>query len=129
MKLLLIILHLFIGLSAAFCGFFMVKTNGLGIPLSYLEHSPFTSFTIPGLILLCIVGGTQLFAALWQLRGKIYAPEVSAIAGFGIMIWIYTELTMILQFSWLQHLYFYLGILILVVAFVQLRLQNKKEPT
>jgi hypothetical protein len=124
MKQFLILIHGFISTSAIFSGFFIVKTNGLNIPQSLLENTPFRSFIIPGLILTIIVGGTQLIAGIFQLRNNKYASEVSAVAGFGIMIWIYTQLSMILQFHWLQSLYFYLGIVILILVVLQIRATN-----
>jgi hypothetical protein len=65
-----------------------------------------------------MVGGTQLAAATALLRGQLIALLLSAIAGFGMLIWIFVELAIIRQYSWLQSAYFALGAmeLILVLA-------------
>lgn len=53
------ILQLFIGLGAVAGGLGLVlESDGsnLGMPLSMLEHSPFSDFLIPGLVLLIVNG-------------------------------------------------------------------------
>jgi hypothetical protein len=39
---------------------------------------------------------------------------LSAVAGFGMLIWIFAELAIIRQYSWLQALYFGLGAMELI---------------
>jgi hypothetical protein len=41
---------------------------------------------------------------------------LSAIAGFGMLIWIFVELAIIRQYSWLQSAYFALGVLELTLV-------------
>ena len=53
------ILQLFIGLGAVAGGLGLVLEpdgSNLGMPLSMLEHSPFSDFLIPGLVLLLVNG-------------------------------------------------------------------------
>ncbi|OQA03462.1 MAG: hypothetical protein BWY68_00736 [bacterium ADurb.Bin400] len=40
------------------------------------------------------------------------------VAGFGMQIWIYTEIYIVLHSTWLQTLYFTTGTLILILAFM-----------
>jgi hypothetical protein len=91
--------------------------HGGGFPIDNLADTPFTSFVIPGLLLGVVVGGTQLAAALAVIRSHPARLLLSAIAGFGMLIWIFTELAMI-GYSVLQTVYFALGgvELILVLA-------------
>jgi len=65
----------------------------------------------PRLILGVVVGGTQLAAAANLLAKRRAALLLSAIAGFGMLIWIFAELAIIRQYSWLQTAYFALGLL------------------
>ncbi|RAX48673.1 hypothetical protein DQ353_14165 [Arthrobacter sp. AQ5-05] len=94
--------------------------NGAGVPLEYLQGSPFGSFPIPGIILGGIVGGTQIIAAASLLAHRPASMLLSAIAGFGMLIWVFVELAIILAYSFLQTLYFGLGVLELALVLVLL---------
>jgi hypothetical protein len=109
---------LFGTLSAIVGSILGVAFNGAGVSTEYLTGSPFASYLIPGLILGLVVGGTQLAAAIALLAGKTRALFLSAIAGFGMLIWIFVELAVMKQYSWLQTAYFALGSfeLVLVLA-------------
>jgi hypothetical protein len=115
---LLAALTLFGALSALAGAVLAVAANGAGVPLDYLANSAFTSYAVPGVILGVVVGGTQLSALSALLRKQRNALLLSAIAGFGMLIWIFVELAIIRQYSWLQSAYFALGAmeLILVLA-------------
>jgi hypothetical protein len=113
---LLVALTLFGALSALTGAVLAVAANGAGVPLEYLANSPFPSYAVPGLILGAVVGGTQLAAAIALLRRQRLALLLSAIAGFGMIIWIFVELAIIRQYSWLQSAYFALGALELILV-------------
>lgn len=113
---LLAALTLFGALSALAGAVLAVAANGAGVPLEYLANSPFTSYEVPGLILGLVVGGTQLAAAIALLRRQRIALLLSAIAGFGMLIWIFVELAIIRQYSWLQSAYFALGAMELILV-------------
>lgn len=102
-------LALFGALSAFLGSVLAMAVNGAGVPLEHLAGSPFTSYFVPGLILGIVVGGTQLAAAVTLLAKRNSALLLSAVAGFGMMIWIFVELAIIRQYSWLQTVYFALG--------------------
>jgi hypothetical protein len=87
-----------------------IVANGAGVPISYLAGTPFDSYAIPGLVLGVVVGGTQLAGAVGILARARSGLVLSAIAGFGMIIWIFVELAVIEEYSWLQTLYFTLGV-------------------
>jgi len=116
----LIVLVVFGALSALIGAVLAIAANGAGVPLESLKNSPFTSYFIPGLILGVVVGGTQLAAAIALLAKRDLALLLSAVAGFGMLIWIFVEVAMIQQFSWLQGAYFILGSLELILVFALL---------
>jgi hypothetical protein len=93
-------------------------TDGLGMPKSFLAGSPFTSFFVPGLVLLAVVGGTQVMAAILLFRRRPLALFWAAFAGFTMVTWILVETVIIRGFSVLQALYFLTGVaeLALVLA-------------
>lgn len=115
---LLVAATFFNALSALGGGIALLMTNGLGMPRSLLADGPFTSFVWPALLLIGIVGGTQSAAAILLTVGREAALLWSAVAGFGMVIWIMIETALIHGFSWLQALYFASGLLqpVLVVV-------------
>lgn len=114
----LIALAMFQAVSAIAGGAGLIATAGLGMPPSFLDGGPFRSFVWPGLILIGVVGGSQALAAGLLLARRESALLWSAVAGFGMIVWIFTETGMIRGMSWLQVLYFATGItqLVLVMA-------------
>jgi uncharacterized membrane protein (DUF373 family) len=112
----LVFLLAFGALSAIGGAVALLLTNGLGMPLAMLNGSPFSSFVIPALFLLVIVGGTQSLGLTLLLRRDASALLWSAVAGFGMTIWIMVETVAIQGFSVLQAVYFTLGILQLALV-------------
>lgn len=108
-----------------------IPGHGAGFPLDALKGTPFTSFVIPGLILGVVVGGTQLAAAIAMLRTGPARLLLASVAGFGMLIWIFTELALI-GYSVLQTVYFALGagelILVLALLGVAPRFLGPDEP-
>ena len=121
MRKLLILILFFLGATAVVGGIQLIRTNGMGMPQEWLATTPFSSFLIPGLILSIIVGGTSLLAILLLIRHHKYGLETSAIAGFGVQIWIFTQIYMLHHASFLQIVYFTTGILILILTILLLR--------
>lgn len=79
-------------------------------PVSYLQGTPFSSFLVPGLVLAVVVGGLHTAAFVLGVRRRPYRLVVAAVAGFGLLIWIFVQMVYI-PFSFLQALYFAFGIL------------------
>lgn len=96
-------LALIIGAATASSGGGVVPSR------SYLGGSPFTSYVLPGLILAVVVGGTHLLAAVLVGRGAASGPFAAAVAGFGLLIWIFVQM-MFIPFSPLQAVYFLAGL-------------------
>jgi hypothetical protein len=116
----LVALTLFGALSSIVGAVLGVAANGAGVPLEHLADSPFSSYVVPGLILGVVVGGTQLAAAIALLARHRLALLLSAVAGFGMLVWIFAELAIIRQYSWLQAAYFGLGTMELIIVFALL---------
>lgn len=92
----------------------------LGLPLELLHGTPFDSYFWPGVILLVVVGGTQLAAVWAQLRHLHLSWGLHAVAGFGMQIWIFVEIALLLEFSVLHAIYFAAGSLQLILTFLAL---------
>jgi len=100
--------------SAVGGGVGLVVANGMGMPQSWLEGTPFDSFVMPGLILVLVVGGTQALAVLLQHRRHPWWPAAAGVAGFGLVIWVYVEVALLPVYSFLHTLYLTTGVLQLV---------------
>jgi hypothetical protein len=103
--------------SAIAGGLLGVFANGAGVPLSYLRATPFDSFLIPGLLLGIVIGGTQLAAAILLQRRHPYGFAAAALAGFGMIVWIFVELAVISEYSPLQAIYLGVGVAELLLVF------------
>ncbi len=123
-----LIVALSFGAVSAFGGAVLgVVANGAGVSLSYLDGTPFTSYLIPSLILGVLVGGTQGFAAIATQRQMDHSPIAAAVAGFGMIIWIFVELA-IIGFDWLQVVYLAVGAAELILVLVLLGVLSAVTP-
>jgi hypothetical protein len=113
----LIVVCMFNALSAVVGGVGLLVPGSMGIPLSMIQGSPFNSFLWPALVLLVIVGGSQVLALVEVLRRRESALFWPSVAGFGMLIWIFVEVSFMDTFV-IHVLYFATGLaqLALVVA-------------
>lgn len=82
----------------------------------WVHHTDFKSLYFPGVILLTLVGGSALLAALAMLR-KISGWQLACIASGVIMLfWIIGEIVSIRQFHWLQAIYLVTGIVVIYLT-------------
>jgi hypothetical protein len=116
----LVALTAFNALSAVGGGIGMVAADGLSMPKSLLADTPFSTFTIPGLILALVVGGTQT-AAVWALLTRRRSALLwSAVAGFGMLIWIIIEIGFIRALTYAQVIYVVTALMQLALVFALL---------
>ncbi|MEQ9378625.1 MAG: hypothetical protein RIG68_25780 [Imperialibacter sp.] len=141
----LVSLLLFLGVGAMGGGaFLIISPSGelIGsLPLSILEHSPFASFLIPGVILFLILGLAPCLTAIAlikkpksRLAEKLnlfkdmhWAWSFSIYIAFALIIWIQVETIFVQGVGWLQTFYMLYSIPLLVVALLpQVRAIYKK---
>ena len=106
-------LQAFIGLGALGGGFMLVKDpsgSALGVPLSFLEGSPFPDFLIPGIFLLVVNGAGSIIGAAFSFSRRRYAQETAILLGAILAAWIVIQVIIIRSLSWIHVLYFILGI-------------------
>ena len=111
----LIAVLVFNALSAFGGAVLAIAFNGVGVPLEHLAGSWFTSFLGLGLILGVVVGGTHSAAAFALVTRRPWGLLMAAVAGFAMLIWIFTEVAVI-GYSWLQSVYFGFGTLELILV-------------
>lgn len=122
---LLIIIEFFHGLSGLAGGYGLIadpSAASLGMELSWLEGTPFNNYLIPGIVLLVFNGLGNTIAAILSLRKNKYLNGVAVFFGFGMMIWIASQVLWIGYKDFLQPLYFTTG---LVQVLLGLILWNK----
>ena len=128
----LLIVQALVALSAAAGGVALAldeRAGALGIipPLDRLEGTPFDSYLVPGLVLLIVVGGTHVLAFVLLLRRATWALAASAVAGCGLMIWVFVQMVFI-PYSFLQAVYFGSGLLEIVLVLLMLDLFHPYPP-
>lgn len=110
----LIAANLFLGVTAV-AGGLALLLGWIAPGLELLEGSPFTSYTIPGLALLALVGGSALLAGGAALRRAAWGPPASVVAAAAIIIFEGVEIAVI-GYHWLQAAYLAVGVLIAALA-------------
>ncbi len=129
----LIALLVLLGVGAVPSGFLLViAPDGhlMQMPLSMLEHSPFSDFLIPGLILLILLGIYPLVVAysLWKrprwrwpdainpFRATHWSWAAALAAGAILIIWIIVEMIMLRTVVFLHALCLGWGVAIVLLT-------------
>ena len=106
------LLQLFIGVSAIAGGAKLVldpSGAGLQIPLHWLVGSPFSSYFIPGLVLLVMIGAGTTLASVFTIFGNRNADLMAVGSGMLLILFITAEVWFIGFRVFLQPLYLILG--------------------
>ena len=106
------------GAFNAFGGGYYGMSGAKGVPVEWLQGSPFSDYTVPSLILFIVVGGTLLLASVAVLTRARNARTSASIAGAIVLIWISAQLAIIGYVSWMQPVTAISGVLILLLASV-----------
>lgn len=119
LHIILIVLSVFLSLTAI-PGGIALMANFYTPPVEMLAGSMFKDFTIPGLSLALIVGGSALFAAIQLLRKSKFEIIFSAATGVIIMFFEFVEMLAIGSPAgparFMQILYFGLGTAIVIAS-------------
>ncbi|TET46669.1 hypothetical protein E3J62_03450 [candidate division TA06 bacterium] len=114
------ILQVLIGLGVVGGGIGLVSNPSganLGFRVEWLAGSPFSNYLIPGIALLAVNGLGSLAGSMVSFAGKRFAGETAAALGLFMMAWIAVQMYWIGLSSWLQPLFFGLGLLEVVLGF------------
>lgn len=90
----LIILEAFVGLTSIACGVGLM-VGAVQFPLAWLAGTPFSDYTIPGLVMAAVVGDSSFLAAEMIRAGREGGVFASALAGLLLMGFEVAEVTMI----------------------------------
>jgi len=106
------VIQIFIGVTAVIGGFGLVSDPSgakMSVPLELLKHTPFTSYLVPGLVLIAIIGVSNLVAGLISFFRRRRAAEPAIVLGAFLMLYMCVEVWMIGLQNASQPLYFVLG--------------------
>jgi hypothetical protein len=124
LRVIVVVALLFLGLSSCAGGVPMIidPTGGiLKMPLSLLDHSPFHSFLIPGIILLVFNGILSLVITVAVLRNARNAGLWVGFQGCVLFGWITIEVIMIRAVAWPHFVYWITGLVLLACGWVLMR--------
>ena len=120
LRIILIALTIFLAITAI-PGGVMLVLNFFAPPVEQLHGSMFRDFTIPGLALALVVGGSALTSAIFLVRKSKFGAILAAAAGFIIIFFEFVEILVIGSPAGpsrvMQIGYFGLGTLIMVASF------------
>ena len=104
------------GALNAFGGGFYGLSGAEGVPLEWLEGSPFRTYFVPSLILLVVVGGSFLFGAIAVFSGSRLARVSGLGTGAVVLVWIAVQVSIIGYVSWMQPATAIGGLLVLFLS-------------
>ena len=118
------VLQLFIGLGAVGGGLALVLAPSgsiLKMPLDLLKSTPFSTYLIPGIVLLVVNGlGSLAGAAASFTRHRNAGKSAMALGAF-LVAWIMLQVYWFAGFHWLHALYLGLGLLEFIMGWRGLR--------
>jgi len=105
-------LLVFNGISAVGGGIALM-TGVIPEQVTWVQHTGFPSLFFPGVILMAIVGGSSLVAAVAMLKRVDGWQLASLLAGVIMVFWIVGEIASIRAFHFLQVIYLITGALLI----------------
>jgi hypothetical protein len=106
------------GALNAFAGGYYGLSGARDVPTDWLDGSPFTSYFVPGLILMIVVGGSFLIAAIAVVTDRPGASRTALGSGVIVVVWVAAQVAIIGFVSWLQPVTAAAGLLIMFLAWL-----------
>jgi hypothetical protein len=110
------VLLAFLALNA-FAGGYYAIGGAKDVPMEWLHGSAFSTYFIPGVVLLVLVGGSAALAAIALFAGRESSFALGKVAGWILVFWMLAQLAIIGFVSWLQPAVVLLAIAILTLAY------------
>lgn len=130
-KLVLLGLNLLLTIGALAGGTLALSATGqaaAGIDKSMLVNSPFTSFLIPGLFLLIVIGFGNLLTAWSHLKKQANAPYYQCLMGIIQCFWIITQCLMLWTINPLHVIFFSIGLVQLIGGSLLVKREKLRFP-
>ncbi len=121
------------GLNALAAGFSMIVNpsgNDLGMSVNtVLQHSPFTSFLIPGLILFATIGVLSMITALSYFMKWKNHEFLIMLQGAILFGWIFFQVIFLQQFNWMHATFGIVGIFLIWWGYSLYKVNRKVQTT
>jgi peptidoglycan/LPS O-acetylase OafA/YrhL len=104
------------GALNAFAGGYYGLSGAEGVPKEWLMGSPFRDYFVPALVLLVVVGGAFLLAAVAVFARWRNSRRIALAAGVIVLCWLAIQLAIIGFVSWMQPATAVSGVLVLALA-------------
>jgi hypothetical protein len=114
--------------AGAVLGGTQLLSNGYGMPLSWLSHTPLTSWLLPGLALLIGVAVPQLTVLALVTLANRWALFAGYLAGVALVAWIAVQLLVLQRYFFLQPVIACLGVLQVALARAWQRKTSGRSP-
>jgi hypothetical protein len=108
--------ELLVAASALYGGIGLILDNRIGMLDEWLDGTPFTSWTLPGVFLLVVVAIPMLLAATLEIRRSAWAPWASIGAGAAQIGWVGVQLLVMQRYNVQQPMMLGFGLLILLLS-------------
>lgn len=106
------------GALNALAGAYYGLSGAPGVPIEWLEGSPFRDYTIPSLVLGAVVGGAFLLGAVAVFarfrRARLFAGAAAVI----VLGWITVQVAILGYVSWMQPVTAACGVIMLLLAWL-----------
>src|SRR5215204_2433792 len=102
------------GAVNAFGGGYYGLSGAKGVPTEWLAGSPFPDYFVPSLMLLVVVGGSFIVAAIAVFTRLRIARLAALAAGIVVLGWLAVQLAIIGYVSWMQPTTAIAGVMVLV---------------
>jgi hypothetical protein len=108
----------------AFGGGYYAMSGAEGVPIDWLQGSPFSSYFIPGLVLFVVVDGSSLMAAVCVFVHSRIAKFATVTAVIIVFAWLLVQIAIIGYVSWMQPT---TGAVALIILLLALELPSSHE--
>lgn len=119
------------GVNALIAGvLFMIDPSGkkIGMSISYLSHSPFSTYLIPGITLFFVNGLLNIMTAIICINKYGYYPVLIIIQGLFLSGWIIAQVIWVRDFNALHFTMLSIAIVLMANGFLLKRLLNVGNP-
>jgi hypothetical protein len=100
----------------AFGGGYYGMAGAKNIPVDWLEGSPFSDYSIPGLFLFIVIGGSAFFSGIAVFRQLPIARKAAFSCSIITILWIVIQVSIIGYVSWMQPAIMGAGILMVLLV-------------
>lgn len=99
-------------------GLFILDPTGsrMGMSTSYLVHSPFKTFLVPGITLFVVNGLLNLITAVLTLKNHRYYPFLILMQGVMLAGWIIIQVLLVKDFNALHFSMLLIGVFLLTAG-------------